>query len=175
VPNNRFKAESYQRQARSDQRVARFLNGERNVRLPNGDGRCHVAAMCQQSIEKSVKSLCIALKMTPARTHQIMDYVIALTQGPYIPRLRSQINRLFSSDVRVVIEELCNLVPKSNQEDPFQTSRNTEYPYLNRPGWIAPCDSEAFNNNEIARYLRVAGRIVDGVTRIQIIINIGES
>ena len=160
------KGASYQRQAQSDYQIARCLRALQNGPLLARDARCHIASMCQQSIEKSVKSLYVAMRLTPKRTHQVTGLIIdmiTVASGT----IRSQLCRVFSPSARQVACELGDLVPKSNLNDPSQVARNNEYPFLINREWIAPCDDSAFRDGEITRFLREAGRIVDGVTRIR--------
>ncbi len=122
--------------------------------------------MCQKAIEKSVKSLYVAVGLTPKRTHQVTGLIIDMINvgGGAI---KGQVCRIFAPAARQVVYELGELVPKSNRDDSHQTARNNEYPFYCNHDWIAPCDDSAFHDAEIARYLREAGRIVNGVTRIR--------
>jgi hypothetical protein len=154
------------RQACSDLLIARNLDD--SDQLLSRDRRCHIAAMCQQAIEKSVKSLYIALGMMPKRTHQIAGFIIEMTAViKTAGSVRRELTSLFSHSARQIIRELSGLVPKSAQEDPNQTSRNSEYPFLSSGTWIAPADEPVFRQADIVRFLRETGRIVDGVTRIR--------
>jgi len=164
-------AEAYQRQALSDFKVACCLSSLPPHSLSAGFRRCHIAAMCQQAVEKSVKSLYIAWGMTPARTHQVTDLITGLLRKPggtkHGDGVRSQLHHVFSQRARWIARELDELVPKGVVVDPAQTARNSEYPFLANRHWIAPCDAAAFRDVEIAKYLRESGRMVNGVVRIR--------
>ena len=165
MPGDFAKGEAYQRQARSDYSIAQRLDAD--VALSDADARCHIGAMCQQAIEKSVKSLYIALGGSPRRTHNVYGFAIEMTRITRPEMVRSELSRLFSHSAKRAIRELSSLVPKSNQEDPHQNNRNNEYPFASSGDWVAPCDDRAFSGAETARYLHEAGRIVDGATRIR--------
>jgi hypothetical protein len=166
VPGDRAKGEAYQRQAESDYRIARCLRTLHNGASPLCDTRCHIAAMCQQAIEKSVKGLYIAFGMTPKRTHQVAGLIIDMVTVA-TTAIGSQLCQLFSPSAKRAVRELGELVPKSNPNDPDQAARNNEYPFSRGHDWMAPCDDSAFHDAEIARYLQETGRIVKGVTRIR--------
>jgi len=171
VPARYTKGEAYQRQAQSDFGIACCLSTLQTPSLSPGTRRRHIAAMCQQAVEKSVKSLYIGLGMMPKRTHQVTDLITSMFRKPaaikYGSGVRRELHRVFSSSARYVTRELCEVVPRSNPDDPDQAARNSEYPFTIAHGWIAPCDDSAFRESEITRYLQEAGRVVNGVARIR--------
>ncbi|MGB8355102.1 MAG: HEPN domain-containing protein [Chthoniobacteraceae bacterium] len=169
MPNNRSQSEAYQRQARSDYQTATLLRQPAAI-LSRGKARCHTAAMCQQVVEKSVKSLYLAMGQTPRRTHQVGQYIAIIMVEPLCSKfgndVRRTLSRIFSPSARQTSESLSALVPKSKEDDPGQTRLNTEYPFFKGDDWVAPCDDSAFHEGDIDSLFRETGRILDGTARV---------
>lgn len=127
--------------------------------------------MCQQGIEKSVKSLSLALDQEPALTHHFTGLIENLVRQPklmkYSGGIRKELGRTFVSSTRSVARELRDLVPKGTLGSAGSAARNTEYPFVEQQKWIAPSDIAAFNDRDIDSLLREAGRVIEAVTRIR--------
>lgn len=136
---------------------------------------CYPIAKFQQSVEKAVKGLVVALAAAKilsihvGRRHEVEPYVSAmvrLRRSPARKSIHNAIQRLFGADVRVQIGDLDSLVPKWPPPD-VAPSRNTEYPFQDsKHQWRVPVQPGVFNRAEADAYRQLAARIVAGCGRI---------
>lgn len=82
-------------QARSDFRTAEALREFANTKLKKNDVGCHSAAMCAQTIEKSIKGYMILNRVEPKLDHRPDKYLPdLLTKGNPLLRYRDHYNHL---------------------------------------------------------------------------------
>lgn len=158
------------RQAESDYACAETLRLQANSTL-----RCHIIAKQQQTLEKSIKGLVVAVadaEVTVIKirfNHDVEPYVNALLKLPH-PRqhriLQDRLRTLFSEYHRGEIAALLTFAP--HQPAPGQRfGRNTEYPFQTADGnWTVPAEEGVFSAVDVERFDRIAFRILDGSRRI---------
>ncbi len=165
-----YEAKPWFTQAESDLRTANALRGAPEPMLSQ-DAGCHVAAMCAQAIEKSIKGYVIANGATPSLDHRPDKYLpLLLTKGD--PLLRHQdhyayLSKLFDSTTRHDIKVLLELTPggQGNRTD----VPNTEYPWKIDGVWaVAPAGSNQFGDSTAADLLKLAKRISDTLHKLMI-------
>lgn len=177
------RARPWLRQASSDLRTAKFLFHHAIVddtaeetsdegSVTGGDAGCHIAAMCAQTIEKSIKGYVILNRTTPALDHRPDKYLILLlTRTSTNPLLRypahqPKLAKLFDLDTRAVITELFNLTPEArgNRSD----LPNTEYPWQEDGEWRwSPCESLTFaKDTDWRKWITAASKIHQGLIRL---------
>ncbi len=103
------------------------------------DVGCHVAALCAQAIEKSLKGYVYLNGATPAFDHRPDKYVVALLRGePLLSYAdhRAKLSKLFDATTKEIVTKLLDLTPGGlgNRND----VANTEYPWVNAGSSIAP-------------------------------------
>ena len=155
-------------QARADRRAAELL-------LKSDESPCHGIAMCQQTVEKGVKALVVALRearilnMHVGYRHEVVRFVEALIRLPRANDRRNLQNHLcglFNQETRRGIRELDSLAPKRPEPGALH-ARNTEYPFqLTDQEWTCPAAEAHFDEEEIQRFRGLAHRIVDSAARI---------
>jgi len=168
------KADAYLRQAQADRNAASALGAQDMAASSSGKAifMSHAIAMCQQSVEKSVKGLYLLFGYEPRRSHTVEKIVMSLLKAPAGSTRRNpgygRIATLFSTDFRASIRALCDLAPKGKERDPDQIGRNTEYPFVRGNVWRAPSDIGVFREEELDKYMRIALRTVHEVERIRV-------
>jgi hypothetical protein len=147
-------------QARSDLRIARLLvaiddpNAARvewPIELDPDDRGCHCAAMCAQTLEKSIKGYVIVNGAQPSLDHRPNKYLAELLR-PEAPMLkhrshRSRLSKFFDLPTKSIICDLFELTPggRGNRDD----LPNTEYPWREDGRWRhAPATADIFTKSE---------------------------
>lgn len=150
-------------QARSDYRAATALLAQPGGMQPEDVG-CHVAAMCAQAIEKSIKGYLIVSGHAPALDHRPDKYLaLLLTKGGRLLRYGRhypRLSKLFGPPTKHHIRELFDLTPggKGKRTD----LPNTEYPWQVGGAWAkAPAGSPSFRGGSPKRWRKLAGRVLD--------------
>lgn len=156
------KASAYRRQAEADFRAVERLASVRS------EHSCQILTLCQHAAEKAVKSLCYALNFTPEREHRVDKYVSQIFAGPPVARnpvRRKEISRILDSCAKATLRELQELTPRGKQQDPDETRRNSEYPFLLEGEWVAPGDARVFPSEDIGPVVDQTRKLVINVSR----------
>lgn len=141
-------------QAESDLRVAEAL-----MKVPkpmkDSDVGCHVAAMCSQSLEKSIKGLLVDFtKNPPRRSHRPDQELRALLRTPSSTK---ELRRLFNQAVRSEVSDLLALIPGAQAG---KDAANTEYPWAENGNTHVPASSPYFQNRELhQKWFKLARRM----------------
>lgn len=127
---------------------------------------CHVAAMCAQTLEKSLKGCFILVGMRRANDHRPdKSLTVLVLSSP--KRHRKRLSRLFDQNTRRAIEELLSLTP-GGQHD--RNVPNTEYPWTVDGVDFAPAAHPIFENPEhIDAWLKLARRVHSELEKIRIV------
>jgi len=151
-------------QAESDHRTAQRLEamaGRREALRPmeDDDLGCHVAAMCAQCAEKTIKALYAReFGRDPPATHRFdrLGSVLARSTGV------ATVLRGLPVPVRARLRALCALSPGAGPGP-----ANTEYPWSDgRGGWVTPAGAAPFADPAIRRQWIVdAGRLLAAIRR----------
>ncbi len=159
-------------QAASDLRSARLLFryvSDTQAPAPDDfarpDAGCHIAAMCAQTIEKSIKGYMILNGATPKLDHAPNKYLPPLLSKTrpnpilYYQDHQRSLQSLFDQDTRAIINELQNFTPGASGQR--TDLANTEYPWKEAGDWShAPCGAAQFAEYEDwKRWIGVATRI----------------
>ncbi len=160
-------------QAASDARTAEALLAA-PAPLQLGDVGCHVAAMCAQAVEKSLKAYLFLNGATPALDHRPDGYLVALLRGDPLLRYgghRAELSKLFVPTTRSIVRKLLDLTPGglgSRIDVP-----NTEYPWIDAAkGRLPPYAAAEFSGApEIAEWLATAKRVTDGLRKLWIAVD----
>jgi hypothetical protein len=158
-------------QAASDLRTAQALLDAPGKMLL-GDVGCHVAALCAQSIEKSLKGYLLLNQRQPRLGHRPDKYLPSLlARGDPLLRYREHHPRLcrtFDSETRGVVRRLLDLTPGGLGQGKHHP--NTEYPWGEGDEWPqAPCAAAEFADRaEILMWTRAAQRVVDELSKLRI-------
>jgi len=137
--------------------------------------RCHAIAKYQQTVEKAVKAIVVALREVGVRTtsigytHPIECFVSVLVHLPHGAGHRdiaSHLSRLLDESTRASIYSLEELIPR--RPPPGQPHRkNTEYPFQDaRNQWTFPAAQGVFSSSDIQRFRRLSHDIAEGASRI---------
>ncbi len=152
------------RQALSDLECAKLL--ETNPEL-----RCHAIAKYQQTVEKGVKALAVAVsdstttQITIQFNHDVESYInvmqrLPLKRNSNIPqRIRSLFN---VQDMSI----LYNLIAQAPHRPAAgeRYARNTEYPFQNtEDAWAAPCDAGVYSEEELRMWGRLTTKMINEV------------
>ncbi len=161
------------RQAASDVRTAAAILTAPSPMDPDDVG-CHVAAMCAQVIEKSLKAYLFLNAATPALDHRPDGYLVALLRGEMLLRYkdhRAALSKLFDPATKSTVAKLLDLTPGGlgNRVD----VPNTEYPWIDAiRGRLPPHGAAEFSNAaEIAAWLATAKRVSDGLRKLWIAVD----
>jgi hypothetical protein len=172
-------AEPWLRQAASDLRTAKLLlhaatdaarSGQSSLEFRCEDAGCHVAAMCAQTIEKSIKGYVVLNRSTPALDHRPDKYLVLLLPkgNPLLryPDHHNHLAKIFNPDTRATIRQLLDLTPggQGNRTD----LPNTEYPWTTEGEWRwSPCGAPAFaDEDDWHRWVRAAECIQGGLFKL---------
>lgn len=164
------------RQAESDARTAEALLSM-PAPMQTGDVGCHVAALCAQSIEKSLKAYVLLNGATPAMNHRPDKYLPnLLTKGDPLLQHRDHhgyLSKLFDAETKATVRRLFDLTPggRRNRTDAV----NTEYPWVERGEWKrAPCGDATFSDRRLLDdWLAVTKRIHDMMRKLWIAVDRG--
>jgi hypothetical protein len=145
--------------------------------MQEGDVGCHVAALCAQSIEKSLKGYVLLNGATPGMNHRPDKYLPnLLTKNDPLLRHREHhgyLSRLFDSETKAAVRRLFDLTPGGlgNRIDAI----NTEYPWVDNGEWgRAPCGDAAFSDRRtLDGWLAVTKRIRDMLRKLWIAVDRG--
>lgn len=104
--------------------------------MTRADVGCHVAALCAQSLEKSLKGYMFLNGATPAMDHRPDKCVVLLLTSDGLLRSRADLShlaKLFDQPTRASIRELFDFTPggRGNVRD----IPNTEYPWMEAGAW----------------------------------------
>lgn len=141
------------------------------------DVGCHVAALCAQTIEKSLKGYMLLNGATPAMNHRPDKYLSSLlTKNDPLLRYREHhgyLAKLFDSTTKGVVRHLFDLTPGGlgNRIDAV----NTEYPWADEGAWTrTPCGDAAFSDRRMLDdWLGVTKRIRDTLHKLSIAVDRG--
>lgn len=148
-------------QAASDARTAEALSAAPPPMLTSDVG-CHVAAMCAQAIEKSLKAYVFLNGATPAFDHRPDGYLATLLGGDKLLHYRNHratLAKVFDPETRAVVTMLLDLTPGglgSRSDVP-----NTEYPWTDAAGArFTPSEAIDFGDaTKIKTWVAVAKRV----------------
>ncbi|MBN1612767.1 MAG: hypothetical protein JW940_39460 [Polyangiaceae bacterium] len=162
---------SWFRQADSDIRIADAVL-HRLECMEVGDVGCHVAALCAQALEKSLKGYVLLNGATPAMDHRPDKYLVLLLTENGLLRFRehaSHLARLFDPPTRGSIKELFDLTPGGMGK--AWDLPNTEYPWLGSDEWKhCPCDHLPFQDTATLQgWFNVAKRVCDKLHQLAIV------
>ena len=157
-------------QAEADYDCAEYLFNANNMNL-----YCHIVAKYQQTVEKSIKALAVALTDADVQTIKIkfnhdLDYclnpMLRLPHSKQNKDLQNQLSGLLDEPTRGDIYALIGLAPRQPaQEQRF--TRNTEYPFQRLDGsWNVPASPNVFGRDEVVRFRKLAVRIFEGTQRL---------
>lgn len=150
-------------QAGSDLRVAEALN-EGPLPMKAADVGCHVAAMCAQVLEKTLKGCFLLIGMTPRQNHRPDKELHVLWMHP--TRHKAHLSKLFDQSTREDVSELLLLTPGGQQN---RDAPNTEYPWLDNGTTHVPAVSECFQDEErIEAWLKLARRIYVELDKVRV-------
>jgi hypothetical protein len=168
------------RQAASDLRTAKLLldamdearSGQSSSeQFRREDAGCHVAAMCAQTVEKSIKGYMFLNGSPPALDHRPDKYLVPLLSRGSNPLVRNpdhqnQLARIFDQGTRAAIKELLDLTPGSRGKR--NDLPNAEYPWTEEGEWrCSPCGAPTFaDDDDWRRWVRAAERIQGGLSRL---------
>lgn len=152
-------------QAKSDWKTAELL-------LATGADACQLVAKYQQTVEKSVKALAVALTRADIAVYHVgsaHDVVrIASSIQAAAPawsreykELKEMLLKAFARHHLEIIKQLDAIVPQYPAKGQL-ARRNSEYPFQQVAGdvWCVPCASTTFTKGEMKRFAATAGVIV---------------
>jgi hypothetical protein len=154
------RAKAWAEQAESDARTAEAL-----LKCPPPmraeDVGCHVAAMCAQAVEKSIKGYVILNKGTPRLSHRADKYLpLLLGRSPLLRHKdhHSMLSALFDSATKADIRSLLDLTPGTLGKP---NAPNTEYPWTDTVGHhLHPAGAVEFSSQSgVGRWLSTARRV----------------
>jgi hypothetical protein len=162
-------ARAWFQQAESDVRTAQAVLHCPEPMEPNDVG-AHVAALCAQALEKSLKGYLFLNGMTPAMNHRPDKYLPLLLSRSGV-RFESHIRHLaalFDTSTKGAVRELFDLTPGGlgNGKD----TPNTEYPWLAQGEWRhTPYAHPAFAVRQtLDSWLKVTARVSSQLHRLGI-------
>jgi HEPN domain-containing protein len=150
------------RQAASDLRTAQALLQQPEPMYPVDVG-CHVAALCSQTVEKSIKGYLLLNRVTPRLGHRPDGYLRRLLDQSILQyeQHHSHLSKLFEPQTKDTVRRLLELTPggQGHRTDVL----NTEYPWQQQGQWQhAPIDAgELSDGPSLDLWLRVAQRVHD--------------
>lgn len=155
------------RQALSDLECATLLEVRPEL-------RCHAVAKYQQTLEKSVKALAVAVsdntavQITIRFNHEVEGYINILQRVPLTPtsNVPQRIRSLFNARDTSLLHDLIAQAPR--RPAPGENfARNTEYPFQNAEGeWAAPADADVYSLEELRTWSRLTTKTVLEIERL---------
>ncbi len=165
-------------QAASDLRAALALYA-RPAPMTDQDVGCHVAALCSQAMEKSLKGYLLLNGMSPAIDHRPDKYLATLLAKDN-PLLRyaghhAHLSRLFDQDSRRTLSQLLDLTPGGLGKRTDVPS--TEYPWREEVGWRhAPVEHAAFSDaHALRKWVTAASRMTTTLDKLRKAVDRGTS
>lgn len=167
-----YEARPWFEQASSDLRLARLMLvstelseplAKLGVELQLGDRGCHCAAMCSQTLEKSIKGYLLANGVQPKMDHRPDKYFPQLLQRNSLLLKRADdqrhLSRLFDPITKSVIKRLFDLTPGGLGK--HNDLPNTEYPWTKSDAWDhAPVTADIFvHPRELNEWFSVSNRV----------------
>jgi hypothetical protein len=158
-------------QATSNLHAAEALRNQPSPMLPEDVG-CHVAAMCAQTIEKSIKGYVIVNGASPSLDHRPDKYLQQLLAKDN-PLLRHKdhhghLSKLFDPATRKAVRTLLDLTP-GGQGNRRTDVPNTEYPWKVNGTWGGtPVGYSNFGGNSPDAWFKLAKRILDTLKKLSI-------
>lgn len=139
--------------------------------MSENDVGCHVAAMCAQAIEKSIKGYVIVNGATPSFDHRPDKYLpLLLTKGDPLLRHKdhySYLSKLFDAGTKGAVKALLELTPggQGRRTD----VPNTEYPWqIDGAYTVAPAGSAEFSDESADEPLKLTQRIVNQLHKLAV-------
>lgn len=161
----REQSRSWLEQARSDLRTAQAVK-ECPSPMEVRDVGCHLALLCAQALEKSIKGYFILCGKSSSNTHRADKFVATLIRTK-CGRLENQfkdISALFNTATKGTIRDLVNLTPGTLGANNVPT---TEYPWDPGSGGMStPVGHPAFSN--AVHWLADTKRVVDTLEKLRI-------
>jgi HEPN domain-containing protein len=163
-------AYAWLQQALSDRAAAERLSGDEN-----GVQWCHAIAKYQQTVEKAVKAIVVALHISVGYQHGVghfVDVLIRLPRRPGNRDIANNLSRWLDTNTRTAIRSLDILAPRRPAPgQPHQ--RNTEYPFQDpHDRWTYPAARGVFSSAEIKQFrdlphriARVAEQVISAIRR----------
>ncbi len=159
-------------QAGSDLRVARaILAGP--APLLDVDAGCHVAAMCAQAVEKSLKAYVILNGGSPDNNHRPDGHLVVLLDRSkkllkhkhHHPRLC----RLFDGPTRSGVRQLLDLTPGGRGSG--NNAPNTEYPWKDAGDWrhIPAGDAVFADPAALRQWVDLARRVHENLHKLWVV------
>lgn len=110
--------------------------------MTEGDVRCHAAALCAQTVEKSLKGYAFLNGTEPAMNHRPDKYLsLWLPDGGRLLKHRSHhghLSKLFDPGTKGAVRRLLDLTPGGLGN--LAGAANTEYPWTEGGEWArTPC------------------------------------
>ena len=144
---------------------------DRPAPMIDQDVGCHVAALCAQALEKSLKGAVVLNKQTPDMTHRADKYFAVMLGArqlfQYAP-LRSAFFGIFDQATREHVRALLDVTPGAGRAKDVP---NTEYPWEDAHGTVVPAGAETFANPELLRsWVVTARRVSAGLQKVAIAI-----
>ncbi len=160
-------------QAQSDTRTAEALLAKPEP-MTSDDIGCHLAAMCAQALEKSLKGYMFLNGATPALDHRPDGYLEELLKNRPLLHHKDhygKLSALFDAPTKGTLRQLLELTPGGlgNRTD----VPNTEYPWTDGAGQHnvpvgAPCFADPKTAND---WLLVARRVTDTLHKLMIAVD----
>jgi len=154
-------------QAASDLRAAKAIQRAQDAILPEDVG-CHLAALCAQALEKSIKGYFILCGKTPGHSHRADKYLeVLLREGTarYRDHFR-KVSALFDAETKGVVRSLISLTPGASRD---KNGPNTEYPWGEPGSLSAPVESPVFHQvKDHDTWISTAERVVNSLSKLRI-------
>jgi hypothetical protein len=137
------------------------------------DVGCHVAAMCAQAIEKSLKGYVFLNGAAPAFDHRPDGYLVALLRGEPLlnyPDHRGKLSKLFDAPTKGIVTKLLDLTPGGlgTRND----VANTEYPWRGGDTRFAPSAAVEFSDTTTIRaWVDTAKRVSSALHKLWIAVD----
>ncbi len=151
-------------QAGSDVRTAEAIITKPKPMLQHDVG-CHVAALCAQSVEKSIKGYMLLNGESPAMDHRPDKYLTILLDrsGKLLryPGHLTQLSRLFVPLTRQTVRQLLDMTPGGRKQSPG--GFNSEYPWKERGEWQhAPVGNLVFSDQAALQRWVDTAKLIQG-------------
>lgn len=168
------RAKAWFTQAESDARTAKALR-TRPAPMIEQDVGCHVAALCAQAVEKSIKGYVILNRQTPAMNHRADKYLGRLLGARPLLHYadhRGPLSELFTVTVRATVKQLLDLTPGTLDKKDVP---NTEYPWPdNDDRQEIPAGAREFADaDRLDAWVKVASRVSAELHKLGIAVDRG--